>query len=69
MTVAELDDQGFGMMGSGMFVINPRWVLEGQLREVMPYLVTALGQFSKAGFTLQAHEPRVHVAKKKVARD
>jgi 23S rRNA (adenine2030-N6)-methyltransferase len=69
MTIAELDEQGFGMMGSGMFVINPPWVLEAQLREVMPYLVKALGQFSKAGFTLQSHEPRVHGAKKKGPRE
>ena len=69
MTVAELDEQGFGMMGSGMFVINPPWVLEAQLREVMPYLVKHLGQFAKAGFTLQAHEPRVHGTKKRVLRE
>jgi 23S rRNA (adenine2030-N6)-methyltransferase len=67
LTVAELDPEGFGMMGSGMFVINPPWVLEEQLREVMPYLVKTLGQFPKASFTLQSHEPRVHGGKKKAS--
>lgn len=30
--------QGQGMYGSGMFVVNPPWVLEQQLRDCLPYL-------------------------------
>lgn len=45
---------GFGMHGSGLFVINPPWTLEATLQEVMPYLVEALGQDAGAGFTLES---------------
>ncbi|HEU0234390.1 MAG TPA: 23S rRNA (adenine(2030)-N(6))-methyltransferase RlmJ [Gallionella sp.] len=44
---------GFGMHGSGMFIINPPWTLHGMLQEVMPYLVRHLGQDEGAGYTLE----------------
>ena len=44
---------GFGMHGSGMFVINPPWTLHKTLTEIMPYLVRVLGQDSGARFTLE----------------
>ncbi|HET7832863.1 MAG TPA: 23S rRNA (adenine(2030)-N(6))-methyltransferase RlmJ [Gallionella sp.] len=44
---------GFGMHGSGMFIVNPPWVLHGMLQEVMPYLVGRLGQDDGAAFTLE----------------
>ncbi|HYR05658.1 MAG TPA: 23S rRNA (adenine(2030)-N(6))-methyltransferase RlmJ [Gallionella sp.] len=44
---------GFGMHGSGMFIINPPWILHGVLQEVMPYLVQHLGQDEGAGYTLE----------------
>lgn len=44
---------GFGMHGSGMFIVNPPWVLHGVLQEVMPYLVEQLGQDAGAAFTLE----------------
>lgn len=44
---------GFGLHSSGMFVINPPWTLEPMLREIMPYLVKALGSDAGAGFTLE----------------
>ena len=44
---------GFGMYGSGMFILNPPWVLHGVLQEVMPYLVRHLGQNAGATFTLE----------------
>jgi 23S rRNA (adenine2030-N6)-methyltransferase len=44
---------GFGMHGSGMFVLNPPWNLEAPLREAMPALVGALGQAGAASFDLQ----------------
>jgi 23S rRNA (adenine2030-N6)-methyltransferase len=58
LTVAQFDEDGFGMAGSGLFVVNPPWTLEAQLREVMPYLVKTMGQFPEAGFTLLSHEPK-----------
>ncbi|QDZ27450.1 23S rRNA (adenine(2030)-N(6))-methyltransferase RlmJ [Noviherbaspirillum sp. UKPF54] len=45
---------GFGLRSSGMFIINPPWTLEPMLRELMPYLVAALGTDDKAGFTLES---------------
>ncbi|HJV50478.1 MAG TPA: 23S rRNA (adenine(2030)-N(6))-methyltransferase RlmJ [Noviherbaspirillum sp.] len=44
---------GFGLRSSGMFIINPPWTLEPMLRELMPYLVAALGTDAKASFTLE----------------
>lgn len=47
---------GFGLHSSGMFVINPPWTLEPMLKELMPYLVSALGTDASAGFTLESGE-------------
>lgn len=43
---------GFGLHGSGMFVINPPWTLYGSLAEALPWLAQALGQDDRAGYTL-----------------
>lgn len=43
---------GFGMHGSGLYILNPPWTLQSTLQEVMPYLVGVLGQDAGAGFTL-----------------
>ncbi len=45
---------GFGMYGSGMFVLHPPWTLEAGLRAVMPCLARVLGQDAGAGFTIDA---------------
>jgi 23S rRNA (adenine2030-N6)-methyltransferase len=44
---------GFGLFGSGMFVVNPPYTLVGELKEALPYLVDTLGQDSKASFKLE----------------
>jgi len=44
---------GFGMHGSGLFIINPPWTLPETLQEAMPYLVDVLGQDAGAGFSLE----------------
>jgi 23S rRNA (adenine2030-N6)-methyltransferase len=44
---------GFGMTGSGMFVINPPWVLHQTLQQVMPALVDRLGQYDGARFVIE----------------
>lgn len=49
---------GFGMHGSGMFVLNPPWLLHGVLQQVMPYLVRHLGQDEHAAYTLDYQENR-----------
>ena len=45
--------EGFGMHGSGMFILNPPWTLHDELKVVMPYLVKLLGQDDCAGFELE----------------
>ncbi|MBU0621915.1 MAG: 23S rRNA (adenine(2030)-N(6))-methyltransferase RlmJ [Gammaproteobacteria bacterium] len=44
---------GFGMHGSGMFVINPPWTLHATLQEVMPVLASRLGQNGEGSFVLE----------------
>jgi len=56
LTVHGLSDDGFGMYGSGMFVLNPPWTLHGVLKEVMPYLARQLGQDGEASYTLEYQE-------------
>lgn len=46
---------GFGMHGSGMFVINPPWTLHRTLEDVMPCLVRLLRQDDGAGYTLDTY--------------
>jgi 23S rRNA (adenine2030-N6)-methyltransferase len=56
LTVHQPSSDGFGMHGSGLFVINPPWMLRKTLTEVMPYLVKVLGRDSGAGFVLESSE-------------
>ncbi len=56
LTVHTPSPDGYGMHGSGMFVINPPWTLNRTLENVMPYLVETLGQDAGAGFELEVHE-------------
>jgi 23S rRNA (adenine2030-N6)-methyltransferase len=44
---------GFGMHGSGMFVLNPPWTLHATLQEVMPVLASRLGQDGEGSFILE----------------
>ena len=46
---------GFGMYGSGMFVVNPPYTLPGLLEPALPLLVDALGLDDARGFQLD-HE-------------
>jgi 23S rRNA (adenine2030-N6)-methyltransferase len=52
LSVQQPDAQGFGLAGSGMFVINPPHALAGQLQTVLPWLVDVLGQYDGAHFAL-----------------
>jgi 23S rRNA (adenine2030-N6)-methyltransferase len=56
LRVKEPTRDGFGMHGSGLFILNPPWTLHGALAEVMPYLVAALGLDDGAGYTLEQLE-------------
>ena len=52
MTVQQPDAQGFGMLGSGLFIINPPWTLAETMQSVMPYLTEKLAQFDGASFQI-----------------
>ena len=54
LTVKAPAADGFGLHGSGLFVLNPPWDLPAMLNEAMPYLVRVLGQDASAGFVLQS---------------
>lgn len=47
---------GFGMHGSGLFVINPPWVTADVMADVLPYLACRLGQDEGARQELEYHE-------------
>ena len=53
LTVAEPNERGFGLLGSGLFIINPPHTLKGQLHAALPVLVRLLGQFAGAGHRLE----------------
>ena len=52
MTVQEPDEKGFGMLGSGLFIINPPWTLKATMQTVMPYLVEKLAQYPGASYEI-----------------
>jgi 23S rRNA (adenine2030-N6)-methyltransferase len=54
LTVSGPPKDGFGLFGSGMFVLNPPYTLHASLRDAMPYLVEMLGQDRHATFQLEA---------------
>jgi 23S rRNA (adenine2030-N6)-methyltransferase len=53
LTVQLPDAQGFGLAGSGVFVINPPYTLHDRLGEVLPYLTEVLGQYDGANYLLE----------------
>jgi 23S rRNA (adenine2030-N6)-methyltransferase len=52
MTVQEPDEKGFGMLGSGLFIINPPWTLKDTMQDIMPYLVEKLAQYPGASYDI-----------------
>ena len=53
LQVAAPDASGFGLLGSGMFAINPPWTLHAALRTSLPWLTRALAQYDGAHFLLE----------------
>jgi 23S rRNA (adenine2030-N6)-methyltransferase len=53
LTIRTPMPDGFGLHSSGMFILNPPYTLEPMLKEVMPWLVKALGKDAGARFTLE----------------
>lgn len=52
LTVHKPSADGLGLHGSGMFVVNPPWTLEAELRDALPWLQTMLAQDDQARFSL-----------------
>jgi hypothetical protein len=51
--VQQPDQQGFGLAGSGMFIINPPYTLHDEMLAVLPYLTEVLGQYDGANYLLE----------------
>lgn len=56
LSVHQPNKDGFGMHGSGMFVINPPWMLRDTLKVTLPYLAELLGENGQGSFTLERGE-------------
>ncbi len=54
LTVKKPVAGGLGLHGSGMFILNPPWLLPRTLDLVMPYLARVLAQDAAAGFSLES---------------
>jgi 23S rRNA (adenine2030-N6)-methyltransferase len=52
LAVQEPDARGFGLAGSGVFVLNPPHTLHAALTSTLPYLVDVLGQYPGANFLI-----------------
>jgi 23S rRNA (adenine2030-N6)-methyltransferase len=53
LSVQQPDRQGFGLAGSGVFVINPPFTLHDEVLAVMPWLVDVLGQYDGANYLVE----------------
>ncbi len=54
LSVSAPSRDGFGMHGSGMFIVNPPWTLADTLRECLPYLARTLGVEGGGSFSLSS---------------
>lgn len=53
LTISKPPEDGFGLYGSGMFVLNPPWTLHGELHKALPWLSQKLKLDDRAGFSLK----------------
>jgi len=53
LTVKKPTDGGLGLHGSGMFILNPPWLLPKALDLALPWLARVLAQDAAAGFSLE----------------
>lgn len=56
LTVRKPADDGFGLHGSGMFVVNPPWTLHAELARTLPWLRDKLAADDRATFSLTQNE-------------
>ncbi|MBL8328951.1 MAG: 23S rRNA (adenine(2030)-N(6))-methyltransferase RlmJ [Rubrivivax sp.] len=52
LTLAAPQGQGYGMVGSGVFLINPPYTLHAQLQRLLPWLAQALSQIDEPQWLL-----------------
>ena len=57
LTVQQPSTDGFGMHGSGLFIVNPPYTLPETLASILPTLVELLGQDAGAGYSLEFSIP------------
>ncbi|MBX3621729.1 MAG: 23S rRNA (adenine(2030)-N(6))-methyltransferase RlmJ [Rhizobacter sp.] len=53
LTVQQPDQQGFGLAGSGMFILNPPYTLHDEMQALLPWLVEVLGQYDGANYLIE----------------
>lgn len=53
LTVQPLDQHGFGLAGSGMFILNPPYTLHDEMQALLPWLVEVLGQYDDANYLIE----------------
>ena len=53
LTVQAVDSQGFGLAGSGVFILNPPYTLHDELLALLPWLVEVLGQVDDSNYLLE----------------
>ena len=54
LTVSRPPSDGFGLYGSGMFVLNPPYTLAASVREMLPFLKDVLNEDGEARFEIEA---------------
>ncbi len=57
LSVQAPSGEGFGMHGSGLYVVNPPWTLPAALETVLPFLARVLGKDAGAAHTLAHRIP------------
>jgi 23S rRNA (adenine2030-N6)-methyltransferase len=55
LTVQQPSEGGFGLSGSGVFVVNPPYTLHAELLGVLPFLARSLGRDAGAHYQLEHH--------------
>jgi len=57
LAVSRPPREGFGMYGSGLYVINPPWNLPQRLKPALAWLARELGQAGEGSFVLESRIP------------
>ena len=54
MNIQAPSEDGYGMHGSGLFIVNPPWTLPNTLAETMPILTKLLALDDAADYLLES---------------